>query len=101
MFQYLILRQFIRNVPPKLSFWNTPISAWTTPRRGNLRGVKFPEPTNWKPDSNKNKHSDDTVNTVSDDEELKFETHDGNDFSDRNDDDENNIVSHDDAINYN
>ena len=61
------------------------------------QGVKFPDPTTWKPDSNNNQHSDDIVNTVLDDEELKFETNDGKDWSDRDDDDENNSVSNDNA----
>ena len=56
MVRHLILRQFICNIPSKRSFRNNRILAWTTPRRGNLRGVKFPDPTTWKTDPNKNQH---------------------------------------------
>ena len=49
MVRYLILRQFIHDISPKISFRNNRISAWTTSRRGHIRGVKFPDPTTWNP----------------------------------------------------
>ena len=49
MVHYVILRQFLHEVPPKISLWNTCISAWLTPRRGHLQGVKIPDVEIWTP----------------------------------------------------
>ena len=98
---YVILRRFLRDVPPKLSFWNTCISARLTPQQGHLRGVKFPDSTIWKPVSNNNNSLDDTVHTVLEDYKTEFETNDGNDWLESNNDNENNDAFHDDAKNSN
>ena len=101
MVRYVILRRFLCDIPPKLSFWNTCISAWLTLQQGNLRGVQFPDSTIWKPVSNNNQSWDDIVHTMSDDHEPEFERNNGNDWSDINFDDKNNDASHDDAKNSN
>ena len=44
---YVILRRFLREIPPRISFCDLRVSAWTTPPRGHLRGVATPDPATW------------------------------------------------------
>ena len=73
MVRYVILRRFLHKVPPKRSFQNTGISAWLTPRRGHLWGVKFTDSNIWKPVSNNNQSLDDNAHTMSDDDNRNLE----------------------------
>ena len=47
MVRYMILRRFLREIPPRISFRDLRVLAWTTPRWGNLRGVATPDPATW------------------------------------------------------
>ena len=47
MVRYVILRRFLQEIPPLIYFRDLRVSAWTTPRRGNLRGVTTPDPATW------------------------------------------------------
>ena len=47
MVWYVILHRFLQEIPPWISFRDIHVSAWTTPRRGHLRGVATPDPATW------------------------------------------------------
>ena len=96
MVRYAILHRFLREIPPKISLWNTCISAWLTPRQGHLRGVKIPDAESWSPFTKYKKLIDDATHTisVSDDYEPDFGSDDENDWSYDNADNENNKASH-------
>ena len=47
MVRYVILRRFLREIPPRISFRDLRVSAWTTPRRGHLRGIATTDPATW------------------------------------------------------
>ena len=91
---YVILRQFLREIPPKISPWNTWISTWLTQRRGHLRGVKIPDSEIWSPFSKYKQSIGDATHTVSDDYKPDFGSDNGNDWSDNDADNKNNEASH-------
>ena len=47
MVRYVILRRFLQEISPRISFRDLQVSAWTTPRRGHLRGVATPDQETW------------------------------------------------------
>ena len=47
MVRYVILRRFLREIPPRISFRDIRVSAWATPRRGHLCVVANPDPSTW------------------------------------------------------
>ena len=53
MVRYVILRRFLREIPPWISFRDPQVLAWLTPKRGNLRGVANPDLATWGPDLSK------------------------------------------------
>ena len=94
---YVILRQFLREILPKISLRNTYISAWLIPRRGYLRGVNIPDATSWINFPMYTQFIDDAHHTepVSDDYKLDFGSDDKSDWPDDGAEDENNEASHD------
>ena len=44
---YVILRRFLWEIPPRISFRDIRVSAWATPRRGHIRGIANPDPATW------------------------------------------------------
>ena len=67
MVWYVILRRYLQEIPPQISFRNTRFSAWFTPRKGHLRGVKLPSLAPWSPDL-KPTHLDDDASTIASEE---------------------------------
>ena len=94
----MILRQFLREIQPKISLRNTCISAWLAPQRGHLRGAKIPDAEIWIPFPRYKQSIDGATHnvSVSDDYETYFGLDDENDWSDDDTDDKNNKASHDD-----
>ena len=50
MVRYMILRRFLREIPPWISFRDSQVSAWLTPKVGHLRGVATPDLATWSPE---------------------------------------------------
>ena len=97
MVRYVILRRFLRDIPPKISLRNTYISVWITPRRGHLQGVNISDASSWIPFPNCIQSIDDAHHTapVSDDYVPDFGLDDESYWPDDDNDDKNNEASHD------
>ena len=50
MVRYVVLRRFLREIPPWISFHDSQVSAWLTPKGGHLRGVDTPDLATWSPE---------------------------------------------------
>ena len=50
MVRYVTLRRFLREIPPWISFRDSQVSAWLTPKGGYLRGVTTPDLATWSPE---------------------------------------------------
>ena len=87
MVRYVILQRYLREIPPQISFRNTRISAWFTPQKGHLRGVKLLSPEDWSP-APKSIQLDDDASTIASEEIYPdFGVDDGNvDWQDDDDD---------------
>ena len=96
MVRYVILRRFLREIPPKISLRNTYISAWLTPQQGHLQGVHIPDAVFWIPFPNYTHSIDDGHHTapVSDNYEPDIGS-DNESYWPDNDADDDNEASHD------
>ena len=65
MVRYVILRRFLREIPPSISiFRQFRPSAWLTPKRRFLHGVDTPDLATWSPNHEKETfHDDETAAT--------------------------------------
>ena len=50
MVRYVILRRFLQDIPPWISFRDSQVSAWLTPKGGHLRVVATPDLATWSPE---------------------------------------------------
>ena len=50
MVRYVILRRFLREIPPWISFRDLQVLAWLTPKGGHIRGVATPDLATWFPE---------------------------------------------------
>ena len=50
MVRYVILRRFLREIPPWISFRESQVSDWLTPKGGHIRGVATPYLATWGPE---------------------------------------------------
>ena len=50
MVRYMILRRFLREIPPWVSFRDSQVSAWLTPKGVHMRGVATPNLATWVPE---------------------------------------------------
>ena len=93
----MILRRFLHEIPPKISLQNTCISAWLTPQRGHLRGVKISDAASWSHFPNYKQPINNATHTiyVTDNYKLDFGSVDGNNWSDDAAKNESNKASHD------
>ena len=79
MVRYVILRRLLQEIPPLISFRNTRFSAWLTPRKGHLRGVKLPSPATWSPDLKPAQLDDDASTIALEDSYPELRSDDKND----------------------
>ena len=87
MVRYVILRRYLREIPTQISFRNTRISAWFTPRKGHLRGVKLLSPAASSPAPKSIQLDDDASTIASEESYLDFGVDEGNvDWQDDDDD---------------
>ena len=87
MVRYAILRRHLREIPPQNSFCNTRFSAWFTPRKGHLRGVKLPSPAAWSPAPKTTQLEDDASTIASEESHTDFGVDDENHDCKDDDDD--------------
>ena len=78
MFQYVILRRYLREIPPQISFRNTRFSAWFAPRKGHLLEVKLPSLEPWIPDLKPTQLDNDASTIALEESYQDFGSDDGN-----------------------
>ena len=51
MVRYVVLRRFLQEIPPWISFRNPQVSDWITLKGGHIRGVATPDLSTWGPEN--------------------------------------------------